>query len=345
MQNTPAQEASTAQPQTYTDAPLSEISAAKPNQQAIDTTQNSDYDDKNTTGGITNGTGEETLPSHPGGIGETASGGGQAGQRAIGSRSGIQRGEEAAAQTAVWSSSMEGALTDTNAISKPLNSYPAEKQNTIRSYIRSVDERIKAFVQRVKSGDLSFKRQKIADVSARAVVDIGNLLGVDVSGYTHNINTNGVQHILNRHGENGSHDKTMSFEDDIARIGWVLENYDKVEILAKDGEQAYSSEFMDQQNHPAPQVRFVKKIDGSYYVVEAAFENNYKKLWVQSAYLTKKEDVTQAPAEGQPTNHGTDAQSALASPSSINSIPQSIENVNPAESVGAAPADFTGKSS
>ena len=39
-------------------------------------------------------------------------------------------------------------------------------------------------------------------------------------------------------------------------------------------------------------------------------------------------DVTQAPAEGTNTNHETNAQSDLASPSSINSIPQTVPGVN-----------------
>ena len=32
--------------------------------------------------------------------------------------------------------------------------------------------------------------------------DIKNTLGIDVSGYTHNINSDGIKHILKRHGEN-----------------------------------------------------------------------------------------------------------------------------------------------
>lgn len=228
-------------------------------------------------------------------------------------------GMGAAGQTAGYMKNRK-AEANTNAISKSLESYPHAKQKTIRSYIQSVDETIKDFVQSVKSGDLSFKRQKISDVSQRAAADIGDLLGIDVSGYTHNINTNGIQHILNRHGEKGNHDTTMSMEDDIARVGWVLENYDSVELLTENGEQVYSSSFRNKDNQSAPQIRFIKKIDGTYYVVEAACENEYKKLWVQSAYLTTKEDVTHASAEGQTTDHEATPDSAHASPSSSNSI-------------------------
>ncbi len=215
----------------------------------------------------------------------------------------------------------------TNAVSQPLETYNNEKQNLIKSFLNSADEKIKSFVERVKSGDLTFKREKISNVNQRTVEDIKNLLGIDTTGYTHNINTNGIQHILNRHGENGEHDSTMSLDDDIARVGWVLENYDSVEILEKDNEIAYSTEFNDKENNPAPQIKFIKKIDGSYYVVEAACENNYNKMWVQSAYLTKnKEDVTQAASADN--DQDTHARSALPSPSSNNNISQGDNVVN-----------------
>ena len=97
----------------------------------------------------------------------------------------------------------------------------------------------------------------------------------------------------------------------------------------KNGEQVYSSGFLDSEGNPAPQIRYIKRIDGTYYVVEAAVENSYKKLWVQSAYLQKtKEDVTRTAAEGNSTDHDANAQSASVSPSSNNTVPQSEQTVN-----------------
>lgn len=37
----------------------------------------------------------------------------------------------------------------------------------------------------------------------------------------------------------------MSVDEDIARVGWVLKNYDTVEMPTKDGKQVYSKEFKD----------------------------------------------------------------------------------------------------
>lgn len=229
---------------------------------------------------------------------------------------------------------------DTNAVTNPIESYPADKQNMIRSFLRSVDNGIKNFVERVKGGDKTFERHKISDVSDRAAKDIGAIVGVNANGYTHNINTNGVLHILNRHGAKGEHDQTMSLGDDIARIGWVLENYDNVEPLVENGKQVYSTEFMSKDNSPAPLVKFTKKIDGTYYAVEAACENKYKKLWVQSAYLQKNGDITQAPAESPSANRETHAQSELASPSPNNIVADGETEV---KGIGAAEENFSGK--
>ncbi len=217
---------------------------------------------------------------------------------------------------------------NTNVVTNPIESYPAEKQNTIKSFINSVDGRIKNFVESVKGGDLTFRRVKISDVSSRAANDIKNLLGIDVSGYTHNINTNGIQHILKRHGENGEANTTMSADEDIARVGWVLDNYDSVELLTDNENQVVSGEFRDKNDRPASQIRYIKKINGTYYVVEAACENKYEKIWVQSAYLTNnKEDVTQVPDAENVTPEMT-AETALASPSSNNRISQNKSVVN-----------------
>ena len=73
---------------------------------------------------------------------------------------------------------------------------------------------------------------------------------------------------------------------------------------------------------------FKQKINGTYYVVEAAFENRHNKLWVQSAYLSKnREDVTQVPDAADKPPEVT-AKTDLPSPSSKNSLSQGEEKVN-----------------
>ena len=228
------------------------------------------------------------------------------------------------------SSAKENKLQTTNAVNNPIESYPKEKQNLIRSFLNAVDKNLKSFVERVKNGSKTFERFTISKVSEREVEDIRDLLNIDVSGYTHNINSDSVKHILNRHGVDGQHDSTMSMDDDIARLGWVMENYDTLEVLTEDEKLVHSIGFVDNKNNPAPQIRYSKKINGTYYVVEAAFENKHNKLWVQSAYLNeqKEEVVTQASDESDDTNHEDNVQNALASPTSNINVSQDDSVVN-----------------
>ena len=62
------------------------------------------------------------------------------------------------------------------------------------------------------------------------------------SDYRNAINKNGIIHIANRHGLNGEHDSSMQNTGDIARAGYVIENFDSVErVFNGDGSPAYST--------------------------------------------------------------------------------------------------------
>ena len=67
-------------------------------------------------------------------------------------------------------------------------------------------------------------------MTTRQAEDASRLLGGDYSGYTNNINKNGITHILEEHGPNGTANHSLADLNDAARIGYVLANYDKVEI-------------------------------------------------------------------------------------------------------------------
>ena len=62
----------------------------------------------------------------------------------------------------------------------------------------------------------------------------------------------------------------MRNDADIARIGYVLENYDSAELLKdENGNPILSTEWQNKDQSKAQMVKFAKKIDGTYYVVEA----------------------------------------------------------------------------
>ncbi len=180
-------------------------------------------------------------------------------------------------------------------LSKNISEYPYNIQTVIKEYLESFDQKILDFInEHFDNGKIIFGRQKISDVNDRQVDDIEKLLDINVRGYTNNINTNAIMHIRKRHGVDGIADHSMSNEDDLARVGYILENYDNVEIVKDGTDNVNSKEFMNSQNSPAPMLLFSKKINGTYYVVQAIPDSGYKKLWVVSAYINKNGAVTQA---------------------------------------------------
>ena len=65
---------------------------------------------------------------------------------------------------------------------------------------------------------------------------------------------------------------------DAGRIGYVLDNYDTVEIaLDKDGKPDVSREFLDEKHRPAPKLKYSKRVDGTYYIIQAVPETSVKK--------------------------------------------------------------------
>ena len=126
----------------------------------------------------------------------------------------------------------------------------------------------------------------------------------------------------------------MANPEDLARIPFIIHNYDNIELLTThNGEPVLSSEYRNSDDTPAKMLRMSKKINGVYYVVEAVPESKYKKIWVVSAYISKN-DVTQVlNADDSSTLSSKSSETPLVSPSFDNSIRENnvgnvSENVN-----------------
>ena len=223
----------------------------------------------------------------------------------------------------------------------PAQHTPAE-QALIEAYKESTDESLKEVIEEhLQNPGTKFTRHNISSVSPKQAAEISKLFGGDYSGFRNAINSNGIGHILSEHGPAGTTNHSMADINDIARMGWVLENYDTVSVATwPSGDQRFSTEFRDVNNNPAPMAVFSKKINGTYYVVEAVPDTKYKKFWVVSAYMdAKKESVTQASNAQSP---GYTSNTSLASPLSANNIAQPDNTVNPLpEGTGAASAGFS----
>ena len=230
------------------------------------------------------------------------------------------------AQAAEWEQQHTTSI-DTN----PATHTP-EQMKLINEYVNSIDDGLKDFADRYyENPNDKFGRYTISKVDDKQAEALREIFGQDFSDYRNAINKNGIIHIANRHGLNGEHDSSMQNTGDIARAGYVIENFDSVErVFNGDGSPAYSTEFRDKNNQLAPLVKFTKKIDSSYYVVEAVPDTRYKKLWIVSAYMSNNNsgDVTQVPNAAAATPSGT-PEASLASLSPLNtSIQQNAENSN-----------------
>ena len=180
-----------------------------------------------------------------------------------------------------------------------LNVYQTnEQRNNIRDYLGSVNQDVKETAIALKENkNIWVSPFALDNVSDREAQDIQNEFGFDVRGYTHMIDRNFFNHVEKRHGENGEHDHTMSDANDIARVGWIIQNYDHLNQIKKgeDDDGIKTSGYKMTGNLPMPIIKYTKQIDGTLYVVEAVGENTKKQLHIMSAYMQNNKPVQEAP--------------------------------------------------
>lgn len=206
-----------------------------------------------------------------------------------------------------------------------------------QEYKKAVNPKIVDFVNKVRN----FKNKEAANkvhidltgVTEREVHDIKELTGIDTSEYKRSMDGNAVEHIEKDHGENGVSDHSMSDVEDLARIEYVLDNYDDIEKGTAD--KVYTK-YMNSDNTPAAKVIYSKRVNGNYYVVEAVPDSKAKTLRVISAYKEKAEGVSQV------LNMSEDPQLTSQTP---HAFAPSDNNISQKKSyVNAVPATIDGQS-
>lgn len=206
-----------------------------------------------------------------------------------------------------------------------------------QEYKKAVNPKIVDFVNKVRN----FKNKEAANkvhidltgVTEREVHDIKKLTGIDTSEYKRSMDGNAVEHIEKDHGENGVSDHSMSDVEDLARIEYVLDNYDDIEKGTAD--KVYTK-YMNSDNTPAAKVIYSKRVNGNNYVVEAVPDSKAKTLRVISAYKEKAEGVSQVLNMSEDPQLTSQAPHAFAP--SDNNISQKKSYVN------AVPATIDGQS-
>lgn len=150
-----------------------------------------------------------------------------------------------------------------------------------QAYLNAVDDDVIDFLRDVRAG-VKVRPITVAMVSERAAKEIEKLTGKDVYGNRVVMDANFVRHIDIRHGVNGVADQSMADDKDIARMEYVLDNYDFMHFYGD-----YADGYVDKDGKRAPIVIFEKRVDGYYYVVEAVSDAKTKRNYIVSAYKTK----------------------------------------------------------
>jgi hypothetical protein len=198
-------------------------------------------------------------------------------------------------------------------------------QQIIDDYKNSTDDSLKKYVEDVIAGKHTEKSitvlRKVSDDLASS---IDEAIGVKPVDYTVELRDDEVRHILKRHGINGIADHSMKDVNDIARIGYILNNYDEVVPGSKK-----SRAFKNSDGTPAEAVEITKKIGRKiYHVIEAVPISKFNKLNTITAFIEniKVEDAIQGVNTTNSPDHNV--RNALETTSSIKNIAPAEENNN-----------------
>lgn len=214
-----------------------------------------------------------------------------------------------------------GAEYSTNAIDE--NAYHTEEQiKQIDAYKKAVDENVLSYIETVANGEYA-KPVSVATIDNKAAARIKELTGVETYGNDVLLNESGLQHIFNRHGENGKANSSMENINDIARIGYILRNYDNIDY---EGRTTTMTKTKD--GKPAPTVVFSKKIDGTYYVVEAATDAKTHKNYIVSAYIRKADSQVLIHANNDPQDTSGNVLEQSASDKSIDGSDANVNSLD-----------------
>ena len=169
------------------------------------------------------------------------------------------------------------------------------------------------------------KRYNLKDVSDRAAQEIERITGINVKGNKTAIEKRMIEHIFIRHGKKGKADQSLSDNNDITRMQYVLDNFDSVE----DGgaTTGYVTNGKDGKHHLARSVVFSKKINGTYFVVEAVSDTSKKTVYVVSARMQK--EAPSPMSVNAKALRPTSDNAATGEDASIEYIPSSTSAVNP----------------
>lgn len=172
----------------------------------------------------------------------------------------------------------------------PANAVPKESKKVYKEYTKANNKQIADYAKKVENKNQG--KQKFVEVTKVNKPNsdkINELTGVDTTGYTIKLRGQTLeQHITPRHGANGKADKSMADINDLSRMGYIIDNADRIDyVYDKNGRPKVSREYTNKDSSRANLIMFEKKIDGHYYVVTAVPDTKDKSLQVVSSYIKK----------------------------------------------------------
>lgn len=244
------------------------------------------------------------------------------------------------AETAIGSLDKGDKLPDSGVtLAKDADKYTDDHQRVMEEYASAVDKDFLDYLSvEVKNPGIQAKPYTVSRMSDKTAGMIKEKIGLDTTGWDVKIEPRMVDHIWKRHGENGEQDHSMADVSDIARIAYVLNDPDTLDETDKSKAYRENHPYLDGKTRAARSVLITKKVNGTYYVVEAVPNSNRNAAFIVSAYMNKKGAISTAdnslvsPAQtsaGNDVNTLSENQTPATIPDHSNtSIAEKTENVN-----------------
>jgi hypothetical protein len=199
-----------------------------------------------------------------------------------------------------------------------------------RDYDESHDIDLVHFIEKVRSvpkEDASINNYVVSSISERQREAYENLTGNRLKAGHNVLNGDEVIHTDKRHGEKGSADHSMADVNDMARVGYILENFDDIGFATEqNGKQAYSRKYRTSDNKAAPIILYVKRVNGHYIAAEAANDGKKGGLNIISTYKNETNPLDNKLTQEAlaPGNPKSDVRNDLASTNNIQPAPEKV---------------------
>ena len=224
-------------------------------------------------------------------------------------------------------------MQSTNVIDESVP-HTAEEQKIIDEYKAAVNPELLKFIediQNMKDRSMISKRKIIlSELSKREVRILNALTDVDTTGFARSLDGSTINHIQKRHGNDGNADHSMANINDIARVEYVMENFDDIVVIGVEDFDGRRNRYKDADGSISEMVLYAKKVDSNYIVCALVPDTKAKKMQIHSIYASKLplKDIIkeEAPQETNAEALIFTPETSLASASSTNNIPQSEEN-------------------